>query len=316
MAVSLLQIIAKIISILMMLYLVTGASGFLGKAILCELSKHNARSLTIGRQSINDILCDLVSEVPIINENIIDCVIHAAGKAHSMPKTEAEDQEFFDVNLNGTNNLLRALESLERLPKSFVFISSVAVYGREEGTNIHENAPLLACDPYGSSKIKAEQLVKNWCQTNNVVCTILRLPLLVGINPPGNLGAMINAIKKGYYFNVGGGKAKKSMVLADDVARFIPVIAPIGGIFNLTDGEHPTFSSLSMAIAKKRTPNLPFVLAKIAGKLGDLLGNKAPLNLRKIKKITSDLTFDDSKGRKKGWNPRPVVAYLKDHDLF
>jgi hypothetical protein len=140
--------------------------------------------------------------------------------------------------------------------------------------------------------------------------------LLVGKNPPGNLGAMLNAIKKGYYFNIGGGKVKKSMVLADDVARFIPIIAPVGGTYNLTDGEHPTFSSLSMAIAKKKIPNLPLILAKIAGTIGDLLGSKAPLNSIKIKKITSDLTFDDSKARKKGWNPHSVVEYLKHHDLY
>lgn len=44
---------------------------------------------------------------------------------------------------------------------------------------------------------------------HNVVCTILRLPLLVGTNPPGNLGAMIKGIARGYYFNIGGGKSKK-----------------------------------------------------------------------------------------------------------
>lgn len=209
------------------------------------------------------------------------------------------------------------MQGLEtKIPKQFVFISSVSVYGLEYGINIDEYSLLNAKDPYGLSKIQAEQMVLDWCQNNKVVCTILRLPLLVGINPPGNLGAMLNAIKKGYYFNVGGGKAKKSMVLAEDVARFIPFIAPIGGIYNLTDGEHPTFSSLSKAIAKNPPPNLPLILAKIVGTIGDLLGSKAPLNSIKIKKITSDLTFDDSKARKKGWNPHSVVEYLKHHDLY
>jgi hypothetical protein len=41
----------------------------------------------------------------------------------------------------------------------------------------------------------------------------LVLPLLVGENPRGNLGVMMRAIDKGYYFNIGGGKARKSMVL-------------------------------------------------------------------------------------------------------
>jgi nucleoside-diphosphate-sugar epimerase len=257
----------------------------------------------------------LVSEAPIINVNIIDCVIHAAGKAHSVPKTAVEDQEFFDVNLIGTNNLLRALESLDRLPKSFVFISSVAVYGCEEGTNIHEKIPLLACDPYGLSKIKAEQLVKNWCHENKVLCTILRLPLLIGKNPPGNLGTMLNGIKKGYYFNVDGGKAKKSMVLAEDVAKFIPKIKDIGGTYNLTDGVHPTFKDLSQTIGKSRFINLPLVIAKLLGYIGDHLGAKSPINSKKIIKITSDLTFDDAKAREFGWDPQNVLEYLKYNDL-
>lgn len=299
----------------MFFFLVTGASGFLGKAILLELSLLKAQTLTIGRQSTNDIFCDLVLEAPIINLNNIDCVIHAAGKAHSVPKTAAEDQEFLDVNLIGTCNLLRALESLARLPKSFVFISSVAVYGCEEGTNIHEKFPLLACDPYGLSKIKAEQLVKNWCHENNVVCTILRLPLLIGKNPPGNLGTMLNGIKKGYYFNIDGGKAKKSMVLAEDVAKFIPKIKDIGGTYNLTDGAHPTFKNLSETIGKSRIINLPLIIAKLLGYIGDYLGAKAPINSKKIIKITSDLTFDDTKAREFGWDPQNVLEYLKYNNL-
>jgi nucleoside-diphosphate-sugar epimerase len=290
--------------------LVTGSSGFFGNVIVNVLKSNSI--FTLNRNS-GHFQYDLSKSVPDFKSDF-DIVIHNAGKAHSFPKTETEKLSFFQINIQGTKNLLQGLES--KIPKQFVFISSVSVYGLEYGINIDENTPLNAKDPYGLSKIQAEQMVLDWCQNNKVVCTILRLPLLVGINPPGNLGAMLNAIKKGYYFNVGGGKAKKSMVLADDVARFIPIIAPIGGLYNLTDGEHPTFSSLSMAIAKKKIPNLPLILAKIAGKIGDLLGNKAPLNSVKIKKITSDLTFDDSKVRRKGWNPQSVVEYLRHHDLY
>ncbi len=165
------------------------------------------------------------------------------------------------------------------------------------------------------SKINAEQIILDWCNKNNVVCTILRLPLLVGKNPPGNLGVMLNGIKKGYYFNIGGGKAKKSMVLAEDVARFIPIISTVGGTYNLTDGVHPSFSAISYAIAKNEVKNLPLFVAKIIGRFGDLFGENALINSRKIKKITSDLTFDDCKARELGWNSQSVVEYLKFNDL-
>lgn len=295
--------------------LVTGASGFLGKHICSQLSFLNRKYLTIGRQKINQIVCDLSVDYPIINLKEIDCVIHSAGMAHSVPKTAAEKQIFFDVNLTGTYNLLKALESLDRLPNSFVFISSVAVYGRESGVNICETNPLEASDSYGLSKIKAELIVKNWCHKNNVVCTILRLPLLVGKKPPGNLGAMLNGIKKGYYFNIAGGKARKSMVLADDVAKFIPKIKDTGGIYNLTDGSHPTIKDLSETIAKSKILNLPLIIAKVLGYLGDYLGAKAPINSLKIIKITSDLTFDDTKAREFGWHSQNVLEYLKYNDL-
>jgi nucleoside-diphosphate-sugar epimerase len=146
------------------------------------------------------------------------------------------------------------------------------------------------------------------------------LPLLVGLNAPGNLGAMVNAIEKGYYFNIGGGGAIKSMILAKDVARFIPLVAPIGGIYNLTDGIHPNFRELSTAISvkknKKKPFNLPLRLAKILGFLGDLLGSRSPINSSKVNKITSTLTFDDSKARAiENWKPQSVLEYLKENNL-
>ena len=243
-----------------------------------------------------------------------DLVIHSAGKAHSIPKTPLEKQLFHDVNVKGTRNLLTGLEK-SNLPKSFVFISSVSVYGQEFGENINEDFPLQAKDSYGLSKIEAEKIVQEWCRKQNVICTILRLPLLVGENPPGNLGAMLRAIDKGYYFNVCGGKARKSMVLANDVAAFIPKVAKIGGIYNLTDGYHPNFHELSTVICKNRNKkkplNMPSVIANLLGFIGDVIGKNMPLNTVKLKKITSDLTFDDSKARKiAGWNPNSVLNDL------
>jgi nucleoside-diphosphate-sugar epimerase len=292
-----------------MICLLTGGTGFLGYFISKTISENNilvTLSRNIGQYSI----C-LEQKVPHFSEKF-DLVIHAAGKAHSVPKTSLEKQAFFDVNFKGTQNLLQGLEESQSLPKAFIFISTVAVYGKEIGMNISEDAPLLTKDPYGLSKIQAEQLVLDWCKKHNVICTILRLPLLAGQNPPGNLGAMIKGIKMGYYFNIAGGKAKKSMVLAEDVAKYILNVAEIGGIYNLTDGYHPSFDELSnhisIQLGKGKPMHMPLWLARIIAKFGDLLGNKAPLNTNKLKKITSDLTFDDSRARKVfGWNPTRVL---------
>lgn len=291
--------------------LLTGSSGFLGSSIVRELSNKQISFLTIGKNIKSDIICDLSIKVPIINLCYFDLVVHAAGKAHFIPKTGLGKIQFYNDNINITQNLLKGLE-IAGYPKQFVFISSVAVYGRFTGDNILENHRLEAIDPYGSSKIKSEEIVLEWCKKNNVICTILRLPLLVGNNPPGNLGAMIKGVKRGYYFNVGGGKAKKSMVLVEDVAKVILDVAKIGGIYNLTDGYHPSFSELSYYISiqlgKRKPMNVSNWLAVFVAKVGDLIGRNAPLNTSKLKKITSDLTFDDSKARNAfGWNPSYVL---------
>jgi nucleoside-diphosphate-sugar epimerase len=291
--------------------LLTGANGFLGESIKKELSKDN-NVLSLSRTS-GDYKISLEKEIPDFKD-CIDFVIHAAGKAHLVPKNKKENTMYFNVNVQGTQNLLKGIELTGYIPKRFVFISTVAVYGLEKGINIDENKPLLANDPYGLSKVQAEKFVIDWCQENKVVCTILRLPLLVGENPPGNLGAMILAINKGYYFNIAGGKAKKSMVLAEDVAKLIFKASEIGGIYNLTDRNHPNFFELSNAIAKqnrKSNPfNIPFFIAKTIALFGDIIGDKFPLNSSKLKKITTDLTFDDSKARQVlGWMPNKVLDY-------
>jgi nucleoside-diphosphate-sugar epimerase len=292
--------------------LLTGANGFLGKYII-QYFRDKYIVDTLGRSNICNYKFNLADEIPTLNKKY-DVVIHAAGKAHLVPCSKNDADDFFKVNYLGTLNLLKALEG-QRL-QSFVFISSVAVYGLSKGDCITENSSLLALDPYGHSKIKSEILVKEWCVKHKVICTILRLPLVVGINPPGNLGTMIRSIKKGYYFNIDSVNAKKSMVLAEDVAKSILKSSEVGGVYNLTDGYHPNFIELSNSISEKLGKNKPFylplVLARLAAKIGDLIGRKAPINSDKLKKITSTLTFDDSKAREAfGWDPTPVLVGLK-----
>ncbi len=293
--------------------LLTGSNGFLGNYLINNLPANIIKTLN---RSASDYEVDLSINIPCFTEKF-DTVIHNAGKAHIIPKSKEEIAAFYNVNVFGTHNLLKGLSN--SLPKRFVFISSVSVYGLNDGYNINENCPLLAEDPYGKSKIDAEFVVKKWCDENNVTCTILRLPLIVGANPPGNLGAMMHGIKKGYYFNIAGGNAKKSMVLASDIAKFILKAAEVGGTYNLTDGIHPTFNELSNSISrnldKSFVPNMPLFLANVLAKIGDILDNAFPINSNKLKKITSTLTFDDTKARIAfGWKPTSVLESFNLHE--
>ena len=292
--------------------MLTGSNGFLGKYLINNLPANIIKTLNRGA---SDYKVDLSINIPTFTDNFA-IVIHNAGKAHIIPKSKEEIAAFYNVNVIGTQNLLKGLKN--NLPKQFVLISSVSVYGLIEGENIAENAALLANDPYGKSKIAAEFIVKKWCEEYNVTCTILRLPLVVGVNPPGNLGSMILGIKKGYYFNIAGGNAKKSMVLASDIAKVILKAAEVGGIYNLTDGIHPTFNDLSKSISrnldKSFVPNMPLFIAKVIAKIGDIVGNPFPINSDKLSKLTSTLTFNDSKARNAFcWNPTPVLEGFKRH---
>src|SRR5215210_7641790 len=160
-------------------YLLTGANGFLGRYIQEHLMVSGKTIISLGRRRGNDIICNLSSAVPVFSQ-VIDVVVHAAGKAHMIPTTEAEKRDFFDVNLTGTQHVCKGLEALPHLPNAFVFISTVAVYGKDEGQNISEQHPLLGTTPYAKSKIEAEQFLQQWCADNGIKLSILRLPLIAG----------------------------------------------------------------------------------------------------------------------------------------
>lgn len=273
--------------------LLTGSSGFLGSYILNFLENENYKVIKVGRSLTSDINLDIsLNKLPKIN---VDYFIHVAGKAHLAPKTEEGKKEFFNVNYIGTNNLLHGLD-LTKL-KSIIFISTVAVYGKEVGELIDEKSPLLGNTPYALSKIKAEQSIINFGKKNNIKTVVLRLPLVTGKNPLGNLSSMIKAIKKGYYYRIGKGQAKKSIISASDIANVIPELFDLNGIYNITDINHPMISEIDTIIAKKfnkKIKSLPLYLINFIAKIGDLI-NFSAFNSSKVKKLTRNLTFSNKK---------------------
>lgn len=293
--------------------LFTGASGFLGYNIRPILEK-SYDVHTIGLTDDDDIKINMAKEVPPINTHY-DVVLHAAGKAHTVPKTTAEAQVFFDVNYQGTVNLCKALENVG-VPKALIFISTVAVYGCEFGDLITEEHPLNGETPYAKSKIMAEKYLTEWSVKNGVILSILRPSLLAGKNAPGNLGAMVKGIEKGYYMNIAGGKVIKSILMAEDIAHLLPLLEEKGGIYNVCDTRQPSFGEISMSVSnqlgKGKPLNIPYWMAWCMAKVGDLLGNKAPINSYKLEKMTKSLTFSNEKARKEfGWEPQDVLENYK-----
>lgn len=293
--------------------LFTGGTGFLGRNVRPILDRIYDVT-TCGITSDDMLKVNLAKEVPILDQHY-DIVLHACGKAHVVPKSEADKQAFYDVNFQGTVNICAALEKVG-VPKALIFISTVAVYGCETGSDITEEHPLLGKTPYADSKIKAEEFLQEWAAKNNVTLGIIRPSLIAGPNPPGNLGAMINGIKSGRYLSIAGSKARKSVLMVEDIARLVPLLTEKGGIYNVCDSYNPSFRELEEVICrqlgKKLPVSIPYWMAKSMAVVGDCLGSKAPINSLKLDKITKPLTFSNKKAREVlGWEPTNVLDNFK-----
>ena len=293
--------------------LMTGATGFVGKNVL-PLLRVQYDVTTCGRSSENSIRADLAKEISVLSDHF-DIVLHAAGKAHTTPRTEDEIKDYDDVNYQGTANLCAALEKYG-LPETIIFLSSAAVYGCDQGENVDETHELNPKTPYAISKKKAEDYLIEWCSQHDVRLAILRPSLIAGPNPPGNLGSMIKGIASGRYLRIAGGKARKSVLMVEDIARLMPLLEQGGGIYNVCSDDQPTFRELETAICnqlgRKMPMNMPLWCAKCMAVIGDMLGKKAPFNSNRLIKMTESLTFSNAKAKRElGWEPLSVIENFR-----
>jgi nucleoside-diphosphate-sugar epimerase len=280
--------------------LLTGYSGFLGKQILSNLGDV---VFTLGRNTNADIVCDLSEQIPQIDVNV-SLVIHAAGLAHIVPKTDEEKKAFYNVNVKGTQYLLEGLRRSGTKPKQFLFISSIAVYGERLGEYPYpqkEEAEILELSAYGWSKWDAENVVRDWCEKEGVIALIWRLPLIVGENAPGNLGAMEKAIKRGYYFRIGDSyqRFRYYVDVQELCDRVLALDGSESGTFNIITGQK-SYGQFEDELAQKynkKIKSLPLWVVKYAAKVGDFIPG-FPLNTYRLKKLEISLTFTNTAASK------------------
>ena len=280
--------------------LLTGHTGFLGSVIYKSLVKDFV-VYTLGRSKDCDYMVDFLNwDGRLELKHSIDAIVHVAGLAHGKSTSE---KDMLRVNYDIVTSLASICEV--RGIKNFVFISSVAVYGKSFGSDIDETADCKPTSVYGESKLKSEKHIHNWMMQDSKRSQIsLRLPLILGPNPLGNLGKLIASIQSGKHIFLKGNEARKSVVFASDVATFISNWLKYdekkSGIVNLTSGKAPTFNWIENTI--RQYTGSKFFFAFPVGLLWKtivFLKHRLGISIPVLGKIFYPLTFSDHLARTK-----------------
>ena len=284
--------------------LLTGHTGFLGSVIYKELKK-SFHVLTAGR----DASCDYNLDFPkwdgaLELKHSIDAIVHVAGLAHNKAKSK---EELIAVNTTSVQHLLSL--AFNNDIETFVYISSTAVYGKTYGVNIQENSSIKGKSDFALSKREAEKLIESFTLGSKL---ILRLPLVLGPNPPGNLGRLLKSISTGSHICLQGNQAQKSVVFASDVANFISqwLSQPqrISGTMNLCNKTAPTFNWIEDAIAEFGDHRFQFrVPIKFLWVAVNWMRAKLNISIPLVGKLFYSLTFSDQLAREKfGYISKPL----------
>ena len=284
--------------------LLTGHTGFLGSVIYEELKK-SFRVLTAGR----DVSCDYNVDFSkwdgaLELKHSIDAIVHIAGLAHNKAKSK---EELIAVNTTSVQHALSL--AFNNDIETFVYISSTAVYGKTYGVNIQENSSIKGKSDFALSKREAEKLIESFTLGSKL---ILRLPLVLGPNPPGNLGRLLKSISSGSHICLQGNQAQKSVVFASDVANFISqwLSQPqrISGTMNLCNKTAPTFNWIENAIAEFGDHSFQFrVPIKFLWVAVNWMRAKLNISIPLVGKLFYSLTFSDQLAREKfGYISKPL----------
>ena len=298
--------------------LVTGATGFAGKALVNHLLGCEAYNTTIALRSLNASNCCQVHVVGDFTGNTDwsvalagqQVVIHCAARAHIM-KDEVPDPlaEYRLVNVDGTLNLAR--QAAAAGVKRFIFISSIKVNGEQTlpGQPFTPDDQPAPEDAYGVSKWEAEQGLQQLASETGMEVVIIRPPLVYGAGVKGNFASMIKLVEKGLPLPLGAVHNQRSLVALDNLVDLIITCidhpAAANQIFLAGDGQDLSTTELLRGVAKamgkpSRLLPVPAGFLKLAA---TLLGKKAVAD-----RLLGSLQVDISKARKVlGWNP-PITV--------
>ena len=291
--------------------LVTGANGFLGSEIICQLlaSGYSVRATgqepSCLRSGIEYITADITqaSQLSTITAGMT-AVIHTAGLAHVFHRSANLAERFFQINELGAENVARAAAAAG--VGHFILISSVSVYGSSTQGLCTEEHLCQPASPYALSKLNAEYRVTALAQETGMAVTILRLATLYGEGDPGNVRRLMRNLDRGRFLWIGDGHNRKSLLYRGDAARACLSVLnkppPVSGvaIYNVSAppcAMREIVETLSTELGRKPLPvRVPEAIAIKLAQLASLLPVSAFSQLSAtIDKWLAEDTYDTSR---------------------
>jgi nucleoside-diphosphate-sugar epimerase len=327
-----------------MTILVTGATGFLGTALVAELIRQRqplrilARDEQRARTQFGDAVTIIVGDINDQEQvqRAVDgstIIYHLVGRLYH-PSTPPE--LYYRTHVEGTRILLNACKGQSQIQR-IVHCSTTGVHGETGRTPAAEDAPFAPTNPYEVTKLEAEILAMRAFQEQGLPVSVARPGLVYG---PGDLHLLgfFSSIKKGLFRVIDGGKALLHPIYIDDMTAAFLLCAErpeaIGHSYNLA-GDHPvTIRELATAIAHsldKELPgnSIPLWLANLASDIFALTpgmrGERAPLTRSRVKFLTHSRVYDISRAKNElGFSPsvqleegmRRTAAWYHKHNYL
>lgn len=282
--------------------LITGGTGFIGSrlAFACRergdavrvLAQENTEAEAKNRVELEEhgaeVVVGSVTDPEAVDRAVegIDIVFHLAAAQHEM---DVPDRHFHEVNVGGTENVLRA--SVAGGIRRFVHGSTIGVYGWLEGM-ISEESPCKPDNIYGRTKLQAESVVLG--ASGELPVVVIRIPEVYG---PGDrrLLKLFRSIERGVFFLIGSGRNAHHPAYVDDLVEGLRAAAVSeaarGEVFLLPGRDVVATREMVEAVARAvgrrppwiRAPLFPFVVAAavMEGVLRPL-GVQPPLHRRRL----------------------------------
>tara|TARA_R110001599_G_scaffold99341_1_gene254701 strand:- start:899 stop:1828 length:930 start_codon:yes stop_codon:yes gene_type:complete len=289
--------------------LLTGASGFVGSAILAKLCADKIRVL--GRSEppcgTTDFYYSEIKSDTDYSEALkgVDVVIHVAARAHIMKDGSSDPfSEYYETNTLGSLNLARQSSAGVR---RFIFISSIKVNGEftSIGHPFFYNDKVCPDDPYGQSKAEAEIGLAKLAEETGMEVVIIRPPLVFGPGVKANFASMMSLAIKNLPLPLGAIKNKRSLVAIDNLVDLIITCIDHPNAANqtfLVSDDHDVTTTelleeLTRAAGKK--PRLIPVPMKVIQIVANVLGKKSIAD-----RLCGSLQVDISHTKETlGWKP-------------